>query len=140
MFGIKKFHNYLHGCKFIIESDHKPLFFFFSEKKGIPHMASTRIQRWALTLSAYQYTIHHKSGTEIGNANGLSRLPIPDYLPGEMINLLEHLLERSYDATDIKKFTNTNPVLSTERRCILSGSTVPEEEDFKPYKTRQHEP
>ena len=50
-----------------------------------------------------------------------------------MINLLEHLLETSYDATDIKKFTNTDPILS------LSGSTVPEEEDFKPYKTRQHE-
>ena len=107
-------------------------------------MASARILRWALTLSAYQYTIRHKSGTEIGNADGLSRLPIPaststDHLPGEMINLLEHLLETSYDATDIKKFTNTDPVLSTVRRCVLSGSTVPEEEDFKAYKTRQQE-
>ena len=92
IFGIQKFHNYLYGHKFIIESDHEPLFFLFSEKKGIPHMASARIQRWALTLSAYQYTIHHKSGTEIGNANGLSQLPIPassstDYLPGEMIKI-----------------------------------------------------
>ena len=108
-------------------------------------MASAHIQRWALTRSAYQYTILHKSGTETGNADGLSRLPIPaststDYLPGEMINLLEHLLETSYDATDIKKFTNTDPILSTVQRCILSRSTVPEEEDFKPYKTRQHEP
>ena len=88
IFGIKKFHNYLYGCKIIIEFDHKPLFFLFSEKKGIPHMASSHIQRWALTLSAYQYNIRHKSGTEIGNADGLSRLPIPaststDYLPGE---------------------------------------------------------
>ena len=56
IFGIKKFHNYLYGRKFIIESYHKPLFFLFSEKKGIPQMASARIQRWALTLSAYQYT------------------------------------------------------------------------------------
>ena len=107
-------------------------------------MASARVQRWALTLSAYQYTIRHKSGTKIGNADGLSRLPIlastsTDCLPGEMINLLEHLLETSYNATDIKKFTNADPVLSTVRSCILSGSTVPEEEDFKPYKTRQHE-
>ena len=52
---------------------------------------------------------------------------------------MEHLLETSYDPTDIKKFTNTDPVFSTVRKCILSGSTVPEEEDFKPYKTRQHE-
>ena len=67
IFGIKKSHNYLYGRKFIIEFDYKPMFFLFSEKKGIPHMASAR---------AYQYTIHHKSGTEIGNADGLSRLPI----------------------------------------------------------------
>ena len=81
-------------------------------------MASARILRWALTLSAYQYTICHKSGTEIGNADGLSRLPIPaststDHLPGEMINLLEHLL-------DIKKFTNTDLVLSNSLRINCS--------------------
>ena len=25
IFGVTRFHNYLYGCKFVIESDHKPL-------------------------------------------------------------------------------------------------------------------
>ena len=33
IFGIKKFHNYLYGCKFIIEFDHKPLFFYLVKRK-----------------------------------------------------------------------------------------------------------
>ena len=49
VFGVKKFHQYLFGRKFIICSDHKPLQHIFSETRPIPAMASARIQRWALT-------------------------------------------------------------------------------------------
>jgi hypothetical protein len=37
-----------------LESDHQPFSHLFSETKGIPAMASARIQRWALMLAAYQ--------------------------------------------------------------------------------------
>ena len=74
VFGVKKFHSYLFGRSFTIESDHQPLF-LFGEKKGIPSLASARIQRWALTLSAYSYTIRHKPGRTLGNVDALSRLP-----------------------------------------------------------------
>ena len=70
-FGIKKFHNYLYGQHFSIESDHQPLSYLFNEKKGISPMASLRIQRWALTLSAYQYTICYKTGKLLCNAHAL---------------------------------------------------------------------
>ena len=53
IFGVKKFHNYLFGRKFTIESDFQPLYYLFSESKGVPQLASARIQRWALTLSTY---------------------------------------------------------------------------------------
>ena len=43
--GVKKFHNYLYGRHFTIESDHQPLAYLFHEGKGIPQMASARIQR-----------------------------------------------------------------------------------------------
>ena len=59
VFGVKKFHNYLYGRHFTIESDHQPLSHLFSETKSIPAMASARIQRWALTLEAYQYNIRY---------------------------------------------------------------------------------
>ena len=55
IFAVTKFHHYLYGVHFTIQSDHQPLSFLFSELRGIPVMASSRIQRWALTLSAYHY-------------------------------------------------------------------------------------
>ena len=77
IFGVKKFHYYLYGKKFIIESDHQPLSYLFSESRVVPPMASSRIQRWALTLGAYQYSIRYKAGKKLGNADALSRLPRP---------------------------------------------------------------
>ena len=60
VFGVKHFHQYLYGRKFAILSDHKPL---LGETRGIPAMASARIQRWALMLSAYNYEICYKLTT-----------------------------------------------------------------------------
>ena len=58
IFGLKKFHKYLFGRKFTIVTDHKPLLTLFSESKHVPTVASPRIQRWALALGAYEYTMH----------------------------------------------------------------------------------
>lgn len=43
VFGVKKFHNFLYGRSFVIESDHQPLSFIFKKNKGIPQMASSRV-------------------------------------------------------------------------------------------------
>ena len=77
VYGVKIFYNYLCGRHFLIESDHQPLAQLFGKKKGILPLASSRIQRWALTLNAYHYSIRYKSGRLIGNADALSRLPQP---------------------------------------------------------------
>jgi len=50
IFGIWKFHNYLYGRRFIIQSDHKPLMYILNATKCIPTMASPRVIRWSLTL------------------------------------------------------------------------------------------
>ena len=72
VFGVKKFHQYL----FAICSDHKPLQYIFSATRPTPSQASARIQRWALTLSAYNYHIQYKPGKDNSNADVLSRLPL----------------------------------------------------------------
>ena len=71
IFGVKKFYNYLYGRHFEIRSDHKPLERLLSEKKGISVMASSRIQRWALTLGAYEYTIAYRPGKDQAPADAL---------------------------------------------------------------------
>ena len=66
------------GRSFVICSDHKPLLHLFGEKQGITAMASARLQRWALILNAYQYTIEYKAGKQNANADSLNRLLLPD--------------------------------------------------------------
>lgn len=75
IFGITKFHDYLLGLHFTIETDHQPLVKIFNEMKGIPTIAASRLQRWSLKLSAHSYTIRYKKGKN-NNADMLSRLPM----------------------------------------------------------------
>ena len=96
IFGVKRFHQYLFGRQFTILSDHKPLKYLFSESQATPTLALARIQRWSLTLGAYDYIMEYKPGKEHGNADMLSRLPLPEIpakvpVPGETILLLDML-------------------------------------------------
>ena len=74
IYGVKKFHQYLYGRKFTLITDHKPLVSIFSPNKNLPTMTVQRLQRYALTLMAYQFDIQYKKTSEHGNADGLSRL------------------------------------------------------------------
>ena len=145
VFGVKKFHNYIYGRLFTIESDHQPLSHLFSETKGIPVMASSRIQRWALTLAAYQYNIRYKSGKTLNNADALSRLPRPittAYVdaPAELTHLVCHLSSTSINAGSIKEWTAKDPLLSQVLRYIQTGwPNHPLGEDFKPFTSRKSE-
>ena len=65
VFAVKKFNRYLMGRHFTIESDYQPLETLLGETCKIPHMASSRIIRQAITLSAYQYSIRYKAQKQL---------------------------------------------------------------------------
>ena len=112
VFGVKRFHQYIFGRKFAIVSDHKPLQYLLNENKAIPVMASARLQRWALTLSAYQYTIAYRPGENIANADGLSRLPLSD-APKEA-KMPEEGIFASFGASD--RGTNLTYIGKTDQK------------------------
>jgi len=79
-------------------------------------MASARLQRWALTLGAYDYRISYRPSRDHANADMFSRLPLPESpqdipLSGETILLLEHLQSSPTTANHIKKWTDQHPIL-----------------------------
>uniref|UniRef100_A0A8C2FFT4 Gypsy retrotransposon integrase-like protein 1 n=2 Tax=Cyprinus carpio TaxID=7962 RepID=A0A8C2FFT4_CYPCA len=145
VFAVKRFHQYLYGRPFTVFTDHKPLMSLFSEHKGIPSMASARIQRWALTLSAYQYRIVYRAGKENANADALSRLPLPDIpastpLPPETVFLLEKLSDSPVSAKQIKTWTERDKVLSKVKRFILQGWPGRLVDiEMKPFEKRKNE-
>uniref|UniRef100_A0A1X7VJQ8 Reverse transcriptase RNase H-like domain-containing protein n=1 Tax=Amphimedon queenslandica TaxID=400682 RepID=A0A1X7VJQ8_AMPQE len=91
IFFVKRLHQYLYGHSFTLYSDHKPLE-HLNETRQVPTMASSRIQGWAFTLSAYNYTIKYKPGKHLSNADALSRLPLPEVptivpVPGDVYHI-----------------------------------------------------
>ena len=76
--GVKKFHYFLCGRRFTIKTDHKPLLGLLGESKPLPLMASARVQRWAMLLSAYNYQLIYSPASQQMHCDALSRLPLPD--------------------------------------------------------------
>jgi len=65
---VKKFHRYLYGQHFTLESDHRPL-----EYLQTSHSQNPRIMRWSLAQQPYRYTVNYIRGSENVVADYLSR-------------------------------------------------------------------
>ncbi len=144
VFGVKHFHQYLFGRSFTIKSDHKPLQHLLGEKKGIPAMASARVQRWALMLSAYNFQVQYVPGKENMNADVFSRLPLPVQpkevpTPEELVFLIEGLEISPVTLPQIKNWTDHDSVLATVRKFVQQGWPRSVDPEFHPYHTRQLE-
>uniref|UniRef100_A0A1I8BJB9 RNA-directed DNA polymerase n=1 Tax=Meloidogyne hapla TaxID=6305 RepID=A0A1I8BJB9_MELHA len=74
VFAVEKFHKLLYGRKFKLRTDHKPLLAIFGNKKGIKVYTASRLQRWALILTNYDFEIEFIKTHEMGMADTLSRL------------------------------------------------------------------
>ena len=108
-------------------------------------MASSRMQRWEIILSAYTYTIKYKPGKHLCNADALSRLPCPtttshDGVPEDLVMVINHLSSTSVNVANIKEWTAKDPVLSCVFRFLMSGWPDQKlDKDYQPYVTRKHE-
>ncbi|XP_055910825.1 uncharacterized protein K02A2.6-like [Eupeodes corollae] len=78
IFGVTRYHQYLYGRQFILLTDHQALVTLFHPSKKLPVMTLHRLQRWAIILQAYSYTIHYRNTKNHANADVLSRLPMGD--------------------------------------------------------------
>lgn len=127
VFGIKKFHQYLFGRRFSLLTDHRPLTLLLGPKRGIPVLAESRLQRWAIQLSAYQYDIEYRASEDHANADALSRLPRktveePDDWSVEADQVNRVQMQRApINVSQIREATRGDPVLSRVMHCILHG-------------------
>lgn len=78
--GVKRFHDYLYGRPFSLETDHKPLLGLLSGDKQAPQVLSPRFTRWLVFLLAYSYTLNYVPGKHLAHADALSRCPVPTLL------------------------------------------------------------
>ena len=147
LFGVRKFHQYLSGRAFTILTDHKPLVSLLGENRGVPLMASGRMQRWAITLSGYQYKLRYRPGTTNAVADALSRLPLsvkPEVTEDSSESVLSlHILEitpaRPITTVQLRKFTDRDGQLATVRHYVSSGWPREVDSELRHCWNRRHE-
>lgn len=146
IFGVRKFHTYLYGRHFTLLTDHRPLTTILHPSKATPSMAAARLQRWALLLAAHNYTIQYKSANDHGNADGLSRLPLPvehkDKKDAVEIYLIKKMDTLPVCSSDIRKETRADPILCRVKEMVSTGLFPPTKDSetvLKPYLMRKEE-
>lgn len=118
VFGCERFHTYIFGKRFIVESDHKPLQMIHLKPLT---SAPPRLQRMLLRLQPYDFVLCYRPGKQIPIADSLSRAPTEDktHIPLDVqINLVQFSAER---LADIKRETERDTVLHSLKRVITSG-------------------
>ena len=131
VFGLKRFHKYIYGRQFDINTNHKPFLGLFSERKYMSTMASSRIQRWTITLGAYQCTLCYKPRKSNLKADALSAQMISRETRHDPIlsQVVQFVLKGwptklAPDKFDLKPYFNRKTELSVDRGCLVWGSRV----------------
>ena len=146
IFGIKKFHKYLFGRKFTLVTEHKPPITILGPKKAIPPLATARLQRSAVLLSAYDYTLEFKPSQchSKFNADGLSRLPLKTTAPATYsseppIFNISQLKLLQVTAASVQSLTKTDPLLSKVLRYTKHSWLEQIPAALQPFYARQNE-
>ena len=135
VYGCEKFHTYLYGRHFVVESDHRPLEQI--HKKNLD-MAPPRLQRMLLRLQPYDCIIQYKPSKEMVIADTLSRLSPRDRdeVPGMQVKI-HHVSEFSpVELQKIKDETAKDETLQILSRQVVEGwpdSIKKIQQAIKPY-------
>lgn len=140
VFGVKRFHKFIYGRKFTLVSDHQPLKLILGPEKGIPTMAASRIVRWNVILSAYCYDIEYRKGSELYEADALSRLPLsnPTTIDGS-IHSFSMSQEVPLSSDEVAKYTKRDSVLVKVFGYCQNGWPDRVDSGLKPYSSRRNE-
>ena len=143
IFGIKRFHDYLFGRHFELVTDHKSLLGLIKDRATPPH-ASSRIKRWSLFLSSYEYSLVFRNTTARNNADVLSRLPLPEETATmarepELVLLAERLADSPVTSNDIQVWTRRDRKLSKVLQYVQQEWPTEHDPELEPYSSRRLE-
>lgn len=111
VWACERFHLYLYGCEFNIVTDNKAVELIYKNPESKPPI---RLQRWALRLTPYKYSITHAPG-KTNIADYISRHPVN---PPEEDNV-EVIVNLITDASLIPTITKEEIIEETKKDKLL---------------------
>ena len=133
VFGCTRFHTYLYGSTFIVESDHKPLESI--HKKNLAN-APPRLQRMLLRLQPYDFKLVYKPGSQVALADGLSRIN-PQKQPTIELNSTIHTINVAPNRLEeLQRRTDESKELKALKELTVDG--WPDEASLVPKELRKH--
>lgn len=125
---------------YVLVTDHKALISIFGAKM----VAASRLQRWAVILSAYNFEIQYITSEKNQIADCLSRCPIESKLSQtdnydfSYFNLIQKTVSLINDKM-IRKMSKKDVILSKIYNYTLNGWPGNVEDALKPYFHRRNE-
>ena len=135
VYGIKKFHHYLYGRRFVVECDHKPLHHI--HKKNLS-LAPPRLRGMLRAVADYDYTLQHRPGREMVLPDALSRMSRSDKkaVPGTKVRIHEVVDVSQSRLKRLQIETESDEVLQKIKTYVVSGwpvSIKSLEPEVRPY-------
>ena len=117
-YGCTRFHTYIYGKRFTVETDHRPLTMIHLKNLTA---APPRLQRMLLRLQQYDVTIKYVPGKDLTIPDALSRLPSTNTQHIEL-DCSVHFVQFSIDRlNNLKSATNNDPTMCELRHTIKQG-------------------
>ena len=116
---MKRLHSYLYGRKFILRTDHKPLLHIFGENADLPATAVSRLQRWSIILSAYEFSMEHTKGSCNLAADCLSRLPL-ERTASQYAAIVNAVCSNERELSELLPFTAVDVAAGSASDFVLS--------------------
>ena len=127
VWGMEKFHYFLYGRKFILQTDQKPLVSIFRK-----HMidVSPRIQRITICASQYEFEPQHIPGRNNVISDALSRVTLLEFQDSNAekdilaVNFLQYSSIKERERDEVLQETNKDKELQSLKHYISTGWPV----------------
>lgn len=135
VWATKRLHKFVYGRRFQLVTDNKPLMYIFHPSKSLSAITAARLQRWAMSMMAYDYEVVHKLSHEIPVSDALSRCTSSgsETVAFEVNAIQDCIMEPPTSKERIRATSKKDPLMRQLYNQIMHGWRTVKRGPLMPY-------